>query len=131
MIFNLDRLVRMNRYASAKATLQLVVTELNRGDEASHALWAILSALRGPDVLGASSIKSRTTARIRSAIGLKWQSYAFTSDGPVDVAGIKEDTVGHHFAQHIGDAKNALEALGYVKSRSAELDQALKDLDKL
>ncbi len=132
MIFNLNKLWKTNRRASVRATLDLVVRELNKGDEASSELWDILSALRGPDASGCAGIKYGTTARLRAIIGLEHQDYANTDNGPIeDLTDRDVQRAGAHFAQHIDNAKYALAYLGYIKSRDQLVDDAIATLNKL
>lgn len=56
--------------ARVKELLAPIVAELNTGSQNARDLWDILSALRGPDFIVNSELKTSTTAAIRSAIGI-------------------------------------------------------------
>lgn len=59
-----------NKVKAIKAIKNLVAILNSSGVESAH-LWALMSAMRGPDNDGGNSgLKWRTTARIRGAVGL-------------------------------------------------------------
>lgn len=61
----------MTRQEEGKQLLKQLVTFLNLHDRDSKMLWAVLTALRGPDNENEHDLKEETTARIRNAVGLK------------------------------------------------------------
>lgn len=90
-------------------------------------LWAVLSALRGPDndvqsepdnYLGRVKIKS--TARLRHAIGLKHNMYFVTNHKPLVFIEDYKDG-GYHFASHYNLALQRLQTMGFeVEKREEE-----------
>lgn len=111
--------------AHAVAALKEVVRVLNYEGSASADLWAILTALRGPDNED-DQLKKRTTTNIRGAIGLDGSPGRFRSavvtHGPVKYQNpsMTENKVAGcaHFAAHINSALWALERFKIIEISS-------------
>lgn len=111
---------------TAQSILKDIVDFINTADtyDASN-LWFVLSALRGPDDSGnvqGDKLKDFTTARIRSAIGLKphysdyFKPFTVNEDGKGVMRHgtmIYDHKVSFHFANHVEQAVSALQNLGY------------------
>lgn len=116
-----------------KAIIRDAVKIFNSGAESeARNLWAVLSALRGPDSAN-YTLKQETTSKIRSVIGIlndnnvsidsmrsKPESLvSFVSQlKPIDNYLSEKDIeeVQTHFASHYRYAVEALEKLGFIKS---------------
>jgi hypothetical protein len=109
--------------------LDLIDHHLTYRDDHSRRLWAILSALRGPDESGASELKYRTTVALRSAAFPKTANLAYpyangAEFGTVgmslpDIA-LEPYTDHYHFLNHVRDAVRALETLGRAPLHTKE-----------
>ena len=104
--------------ARGKKLLKRIVSFLNENTDASAQLWAILTALRGPDNNSAGSLdrKAETTACLRGAIGLTARYYcAVLSNKPAAPLyySIMDDNA--HFEGHYGNALFALRAWGLLE----------------
>ena len=87
------------------------------------ALWAIVTALRGPDTIDDSRLKSLTTGRIRGILGLECNSVAVTYEPLTDEEIIQRNNllderktkgwIEDHFAEHFKNAMRGLKTLGY------------------
>jgi hypothetical protein len=96
-----------------RAELARIVRFLNKGNEGSKKLWFVLTALRGPDVLGLWREKDATTSVIRYASGIYEHTNLPASvhrDG-ADGAAIREAMKHGHFRRH---AESAFIALGLM-----------------
>jgi hypothetical protein len=104
----------------AKKALQEIVAVLNEGDYVAVKLWAILTALRGPDTTPSYGIKSKTTTNVRGALGLKENTCvpAVITHNPIIMSDELQTEAtriaGHHFAQHYLNAAYALRVLGFI-----------------
>lgn len=98
-----------------KGLLKQVVTRLNKHDEGSVQLWAVLSALRGPDNSNQQD-KAATTGIIRHKIGLtqggpNWAVVNEDSEGKAQRRADAElaiTNIHYHFQQHAAKAFSAL-----------------------
>ncbi len=99
-----------------KKLIESLVSYINSrpGYETSRDLWAILTALRGPDS-NQNELKDITTARIRFAIGLddSGQGFIVHAGRPLKKyeTGLQDSS---HFFTHSDLAIGALERLGYI-----------------
>lgn len=113
---------------TAKQMLEEIVEFLNtpgEGERAGHEstkLWAVLSALRGPDndtyvesdnYLG--HVKVKSTASLRGAIGLIDNISFITNNRPLVPIPIDDfrENGGYHFASHFNLALKNLEEMGF------------------
>lgn len=83
-------------------------------DPEVRALWAVLTALRGPD-RDLHAVKSATTQRIRALTLPKTARVAgaFVTGGWPDVSAVGD--VHWHFRQHVASAIHALEHMGITR----------------
>lgn len=94
---------------------------LARSDRAASELWAVLAALRGPDVPGSSHLKSSTTCTIRRAAFPKLASVINENydwpgrcrPWPGDPENLKSFDIPEVDASHFADhAREAAKVLG-------------------
>jgi len=104
------------RKARAKRLLKSLVEFINVGgnDDYSRAMWAILTALRGPDD-GNPGLKYQTTARLRYTIGLGPHNGFDVSKEPLVLPGDVVLIGSDHFRAHYSMAYNSLKRLGIIK----------------
>jgi hypothetical protein len=120
--------------------LDLIDHHLTYRDDHSRRLWAILSALRGPDESGASELKYRTTVALRSAAFPKTANlaYPYANGAEFGTVGMDLPHIVHenlirsphaltipdgthvHFLNHVRDAVRALETLGRAPLHTKE-----------
>jgi hypothetical protein len=89
--------IESKRAKEGREILGLIVEFLEQGDDSSRQLWSILTALRGPDQNrnrvdefdAATRLKHLTTAKIRRAIGMR-----FNPEIPADIADGKPARLG-------------------------------------
>jgi hypothetical protein len=89
----------------------------------NSALWAIITALRGPDTKDDDILKDLTTARIRGILGLENNSVVVHYEPLTDAEIVKRTALlnqrltplwcGDHFAEHFRNAVMGLKTLGY------------------
>ena len=92
--------------------------QLENGTNSDSPLWAVITALRGPDGDDiTSSLKDVTTARIRGILDLEDKSVIVSVYPLTEVQIERRDQLleecSSHFAQHFQEAIHALELLGY------------------
>lgn len=119
---------------SAKKMLDQIVKFLQTEDIESIKLWAILTALRGPDS-GNNELKKETTARLRYAIGLRTYKNVFpghftTSSKPLYTYGKPLENGGWHFTCHFDDAVRVIQQMKEdgLKEANKEVNEKLDKL---
>lgn len=113
---------------SARKMLASIVKFLQVGDQESVDLWAILTALRGPDS-GDDELKQATTSRLRHAIRLReyesgpFWSHFCTSQGPLTKINYSSDK-SPHFVGHFNSAIEVLQKFNQQEQKeiNAKLD---------
>jgi hypothetical protein len=101
---------------TALSILKRIDNVLKCGDVEGGRLWAVLTALRGPDVETYTDEKSRTTARIRTAAFPKTyhsgNTPALFCEGPIDeVMPYRKLAENDHFVHHVRVAAKVLREL--------------------
>lgn len=86
-------------------------------------LWAIITALRGPDNDNDEELKELTTARVRGILGLERDSVNVCYEPLTDEEITQRNNLldkrrnnpvfGDHFTEHFKNAMNGLKTLGY------------------
>jgi len=121
---------------SARKMLASIVKFLQVGDIESSDLWAILTALRGPDS-GNDELKRATTSRLRHAIGLReYESGPFwghfhTSQDPLTRTIYAYDK-SVHFVTHFNSAVDTLDKFNRQEQKeiNAKLDALTSVFDR-
>ena len=117
---------------SARKMLASIVKFLQVEDEESVDLWAILTALRGPDS-GDYAVKQATTARLRHVIGLReynsdsFLRYFTTSPEPL-MKCQHGDGKSVHFVSHFNHAVETL--LEFNRQEQKEVNAKLDHLTR-
>jgi hypothetical protein len=132
-VSRVTRVALTGKERSAKKMLDAVVKFLNVQDGESLRLWTILTALRGPDQYN-EDLKSKTTSRLRHAVGLKKNINFSTSDErlsryPVDMFS-QERRELWHFIYHFNEAVKVLTQMK-SEEQHAEQEKINRDLDTL
>jgi hypothetical protein len=121
---------------SARKVLAGIVKFLQVGDIESFDLWAILTALRGPDS-GDHELKQATTSRLRHAIGLReyksgsFLGYFYTSQDPLTRTIYAYDK-SVHFVTHFNSAVDVLDKFNRQEQKeiNAKLDALTSVFDR-
>lgn len=110
---------------SAKKMLDQIVKFIQTNDIESSKLWAILTALRGPDN-NSKQLKDKTTARLRYAIGFKTDNKQFdVSSEPLELC-VYEMSDSIHFKIHFNTAVWSLHEM--KKDEQREVNEKLDAL---
>jgi hypothetical protein len=89
---------------------------------AVRSMWSILSALRGPDNED-TVLKDKTTAKIRSAIGIPDNYVVTVNSSPIRPG--DDPPTSDHFNLHILHAFHALRYFGYIEDASPKQTEGL------
>jgi hypothetical protein len=90
--------------------LKTIATFVNVHDKQATDLWAVLSALRGPDATGSNDLKYATTGVLRRAAGIPLGPHWAVSNRDEDRWAARRASLPYdHFGEHLRLAFTALD----------------------